>query len=221
MKTDTDLKRDVLAELAYEPSIKADDIGVSVQEGVVTLTGHVPTYTEKSAAERAVKRVLGVRAVVEELIVSLFSSHQRNDGDVAQSAATALDLNISVPPNTVQMMVENGWITLSGDVDWYYQREAAHDAVRHLLGVKGVTNLMEVRPLPSPSASTEEVRNKIEIALKRSMMNDIEGITIEANNGKVTLHGKVHSLKEFDDAERAAWSAPGVINVENDLQVQY
>ena len=221
MKTDTDLKRDVLAELAYEPSIKADDIGVSVQEGVVTLTGHVPTYTEKSAAERAVKRVLGVRAVVEELIVSLFSSHQRNDGDVAQSAATALDLNISVPPNTVQMMVENGWITLSGDVDWYYQREAAHDAVRHLLGVKGVTNSIEVKPLPSRFASTEEVRSKIEIALKRSMMNDIEGITIEANNGKVKLHGKVHSLKEFDDAGRAAWSAPGVTTVENDLQVQY
>ncbi|MEP6986165.1 MAG: BON domain-containing protein [Chloroflexota bacterium] len=221
MKTDNDLKRDVLAELAYEPSIKADDIGVSVLEGVITLTGHVSTYSEKSAAERAVRRVVGVRAVAEELVVNLLSSHQRNDSDIAQSAATALDLNISVPPQTVKMIVENGWITLSGDVDWNYQREAAHDAVRQLPGVKGVTNLMEVNPLPSPVISPVEVRSKIETALKRSMMSDIEGITVEANNGKVTLHGKVHSLKEYDDAGLAAWSALGVTTVENDLQVQY
>ena len=221
MKTDSDLQRDVVAELAYEPSIKAQDIGVTVLQGVVTLTGHVPTYSEKVAAERAVKRVVGVRAVVEELVVNLFGNHQRNDGDVAQAAVTALDSNVSVPQDVVKTMVENGWITLTGHVDWNYQREAAHDAVRHLTGVKGVTNLMEVNPLPLTSVSTVDVRSKIVVALKRSMLKDVSSITVESHEGKVTLHGKVQSWQEHDDAGRAAWSSPGVSLVENEIEVVY
>ena len=219
MKTDSDLKRDVLAELAYEPSVKAEDIGVSVNDGVVTLNGNVPTYTEKFAAETAAKRVAGVRAIAEELTVSLFGDHERNDSDIAQAAANAMAWNVSVPQGTVKMMVENGWITLRGVVEWHYQREAAHDAVRHLMGVKGVTNLMEVKPIVSPTVSTVDVQNKIETALKRNILKDVAGITIEANNGKVTLHGKVHSWEERDDAAHAAWSSPGVTWVENDLVI--
>jgi len=219
MKTDSDLKRDVLAELAYEPSIKAENIGVSVKDGVVTLNGNVPTYTEKFAAETAAKRVAGVRAIAEELTVSLFGDHERNDSDIAQAAANAMAWNVSVPQGTVKMMVENGWITLRGVVEWHYQREAAHDAVRHLTGVKGVTNLMEVKPIVSPTVSTVDVQNKIETALKRNILKDVAGITIEANNGKVTLNGKVHSWEERDDAAHAAWSSPGVTWVENDLVI--
>ena len=221
MKTDNDLKRDVVAELAYEPSVKAEDIGVSVKDGVVTLNGHVPTYSEKVAAERAVKRVVGVRAVAEELIVSLLTAHQRNDGDIAQAAASALESNVSVPQSRVKTMVENGWITLSGEVHWNYQREAAQNAVHHLMGVKGVTDLIEVKPLAAPSVSTAEVHQKIETALKRSIKSDVDSITIESNNGMVKLHGKVHSWQEHDDAARAAWSAPGVSFVENEIKVTY
>ena len=219
MKTDSDLKRDVLAELAYEPSIKAENIGVSVKDGVVTLNGNVPTYTEKFAAETAAKRVAGVRAIAEELTVSLFGDHERNDSDIAQAAANAMAWNVTVPQGKVKMMVENGWITLRGVVEWHYQREAAHDAVRHLMGVKGVTNLMEVKPIVAPSVSTVDVHSKIETALKRNIMKDVAGITIEANNGKVKLHGNVHSWEERDDAAHAAWSSPGVTWVENDLVI--
>ena len=218
MKNDIDLQRDVLAELTWEPSVQAQDIGVSVKGGVVTLTGEVPTYAEKYATENAAKRVAGVRAIVEELKVNLFEAHQRNDGDIAQSAMNTLDWNVSVPKGKVNVVVENGWVTLSGNVDWNYQREAAHDAVRSLMGVKNVTDLIKLNVKP---VSTAEVRTKIEIALKRNMVKDAEGITIEAENGKVKLRGKVHSWEEHDDAGSAAWSAGGVSAVENDLVVAY
>jgi len=221
MKTDTDLQRDVLDELQYEPSLEAQAIGVTVHEGVVTLTGHVQTYIDKYTAEIATKRVSGVRAVAEELTVNLLRDHQRNDTDVAQSAANALDWNVSVPHSKVKTMVEDGWITLRGDVNWNYQRQSAHDAVRHLMGVKGVTNLIEIKPPVTPTVSTVEIRNKIETALKRNMMKDTDGITIEAVSGKVTLKGKVHSWQEHDDAGLAAWSSPGVSFVENDLTITY
>ncbi|MEO8609101.1 MAG: BON domain-containing protein [Chloroflexota bacterium] len=221
MKTDTELQRDVLDELAWEPSIKAQDIGVTVKDGVVTMTGHVPTYSEKWDAESAVKRVVGVRAIAEELTVSLFDGHERNDTDLAQAAANAIDWNVSVPHGKVQVKVENGWLTLSGDTDWNYQRDAAHNAVRHLMGVKGVDNLMHVNPPVRPAISTVAVREKIESALKRNIMKDTDAIVIETDNGKVTLRGKVHSWQEHDDAGLAAWSSPGVYFVENYLTISY
>ena len=218
MKNDADLQRDVLDELKWEPSVNEEDIGVTVRGGVVTLTGNVPTYTEKLAAERATKRVAGVRAVAEELKVRLSNSAERGDTDIAQAAAYALDWNVFVPHNKLQVKVENAWITLSGDLEWNYQREAAHDAVRHLLGVKGVSNLVHVK---SPTVLTGEVRSKIEAAFKRNMTQDADGITIEAKNGNIKLNGKVQSWEEHDDAGLAAWSAPGVTAVENDIQVIY
>ena len=221
MKTDIDLQRDVLDELQYEPSLEAQAIGVTVRDGVITLTGHVQTYIDKYTAETATKRVSGVRAVAEELTVSLFSGHERNDSDIAHAAANALDWNVNVPLSKVQAKVENGWVTLTGDIDWNYQREAALNAVRHLVGVKGVNNLMGVKPPPTPSVSPVEVHSKIEAALKRNMMKDSNGITVEAKDGKVKLHGKVQSWEEHDDAGLAAWSAPGVTAVENDIQVTY
>ncbi len=221
MKSDTDLQRDVLDELQYEPSLEAQAIGVTVREGVVTLTGHVQTYIDKYTAETAAKRVVGVRAVAEELTVSLFSGHERNDSDIAQAAANALDWNVNVPLHKVQASVENGWITLSGDIDWNYQREAALNAVRHLMGVKGVNNLMGVKPPAIPTVSTVEVHSKIEAALKRNMLKDSNAITVEAKDGRVKLHGKVQSWEEHAAAGVAAWSAPGVTAVENDIQVRY
>jgi len=221
MKTDSDLQRDVLDELEYEPSLEAQAIGVTVREGVVTLTGHVQTYVDKYTAETAAKRVAGVRGIAEELTVSLFSGHERNDSDIAQAAVNALDWNVNVPLHKVQATVENGWITLNGYINWNYQRDAAFNAVSHLMGVKGVSNLIGVKPLPTPSVSTVEIKQKIEAALKRNMMKDVDGITVEAKEGKIKLHGKVQSWEEHDDAALAAWSAPGVTAVENDIQVTY
>ena len=216
MRTDTALQCDVLDELASEPSIRATDIGVSVQNEIVTLNGDVSTYAEKFAAEHAAKRIAGVRAIVEALNVTLLTTHHRNDNDIAQSVVNALDGNVSVPYGKIKALVEGGWLTLSEDVDWNYQREAAHNAVRHLIGIRGVTNLMQITPFSVPTA---EVRSRIESALKRSMTNDANSITIEDDNGKVTLHGNVHSWEEHDDAARAAWSAPGVCAVENDIVI--
>jgi VCBS repeat-containing protein len=218
MKTDSELQRDVLAELTWEPSVQAQHIGVSAKDGVVTLTGDVPTYAEKFAAEDAAKRVAGVKAIAEELKVNLLDAHQRNDSDIAQSAINTLDWHVSVPKGKVKVVVENGWITLSGDVDWNYQREAAHDAVRYLMGVKAVTNQIK---LNVPDVTTAEVRTKIDSALKRNMVKDAAGITIEANGGKVKLRGKVHSWEEHDAAGSAAWSTLGVSSLENDLVVAY
>jgi osmotically-inducible protein OsmY len=218
MKTDSDLQRDVLAELECDPSVQAQHIGVSAKDGIVTLSGEVPTYAEKFATESAAKRVAGVRAIAEELKVNLFEAHQRNDGDIAHTAMSALDWNVSIPRGKVKVVVDDGWITLNGDVDWNYQREAAHEAVRHLMGVKNVIDLIK---LNVHSVSPADVRSKIEKALKRNMIKDAAGITIEANDGAVKLRGKVHSWEEHDDAGSAAWATLGVTSVENDLVVAY
>jgi len=218
MKTDKDLQSDIMAEMDWEPSIHSQDVGVSVHEGVVTLTGTVPTYFEKWATEAAVKRVAGVRGVAEELTVNLMADHQRNDTDIAKSLANALDWSVLVPEGKVTNTVSNGWVTLSGEVPWKYQSDAAYSAVRNLMGVKNVVNQIVVK---SPAVSTQDVRTKIEEALKRGAVKETRDIQIEAANGKVTLHGKVHSWDERDNAGHAAWSAPGVTKVENDLLVSF
>jgi osmotically-inducible protein OsmY len=220
MKTDAELQRDVMDELKWEPIIRAAEIGVAVKDGVVTLSGSVDSYAKKWAADRAAKRVFGVKAVAEEIKVTLASSYKRADKDIAQSATKVLDWTLWVPSGRVKVMVQDGRITLSGDVDWYYQKERAEDAVRHLVGVVGVINSITIKP-PVPTVKAFEVKNKIEDALKRNarLLLAAQKIQVECSGSKVILRGSVGSLAELEEAEWAAWAAPGVDEVDNKLTV--
>ena len=215
MRTDATLQAAVLEELKWEPSVRETDVGVSVKNGIVTLSGFVGSYAEKFAAERAAERVSGVRAIAEDLQVHLPTSRVRNDPDIAKAAASALEWDIEVPDG-LHVMVENGWVTLKGQVEWQFQKRAAERAVRNLIGVRGVTNLIAVKP---SRVATFEVSDKIKAALRRGAEMDAERIKVEAHDGKVTLKGSVRSWAEREDAERAAWSAPGVTEVDDRIAV--
>lgn len=215
MKTDQQLKQDITNELAWEPSVNEAHIGVTVNSGIVALSGHVPTYGEKYGAEKAAKRVSGVKAVANEIDVKLGSDAKRGDEDIASACLNALHAHSAVPDDQLKLLVSDGWVTLEGRIDWQYQKTAAESAIRYLLGVRGITNRIEVKS----RASAADVKGNIEAAFRRSAEIDAKRIVVETREGKVILQGQVHSWAEKTEAQNAAWSAPGVTSVENDLIV--
>jgi len=213
MKTDSELQQDVMNELKWEPTIKAAEIGVGVTDGVVTLSGYVDSVYKKWAAERAAARVFGVKAVAEELKVRLPSSLKRSDEDIAQAASTALEWNVAVPYDRVKVQVQDGVVTLSGEVDWWYQKDAAEDTVRKLVGVALLSNWITIKPAVKP----QDVKDKIESAFRRNALLDARRVRVEVRGGKVILRGSVRNWAEREQVERAAWAAPGVSEVESHI----
>lgn len=213
MKTDAELQQDVMNELIWEPTIKAAEIGVAVKDGVVTLSGYVDSYVKKGAAERAAARVFGVRAVAEEIQVRLPGSLKRSDEDIAGAVANVLEWNVLVPHDRVKVQVQDGLVTLSGEVDWWYQKNAAEEAVRYLMGVVWFSNQITVKPSVKPM----DVKYKIESAFQRNALLDSRRITVETHGSWVILKGSVRSFGERAEAQWAAWAAPGVSEVENNI----
>jgi osmotically-inducible protein OsmY len=213
--TDKDLRQNVERALEWEPSVDASDIGVSVDAGVVTLRGNVTSYAEKLTAERVALAVYGVKGLANDLAIHLSNLFHRTDTEIAQAAAGALSWNVLIPKERVTVTVTNGWLELHGTVDWQYQKDAALRAVRNLTGVKGVTNGIVLKSRVKPT----DVRAQIEAAFKRSAEIDARRISIAATDGTVVLSGNVHSWAERQQAERAAWAAPGVVQVDDRLTI--
>jgi osmotically-inducible protein OsmY len=217
-RRDDEIQQEVLAELAWDARVQPNEIGVTVQDGVVTLTGRVDSFVKKWAAEQAAHRVRGVTAVANDLEIRLPTSNERTDSDIAAAALQALEWDALVPVQKLEVTVTNGWVTLSGELEWQFQRSDAERVVRRLAGVRGVSNLIKVKPRVKPAAG--ELKSKIEDALVRSAETDADRIEVQVDGHKVTLKGTVRSWAELQEAERAAWSAPGVASVDNQIAVR-
>jgi osmotically-inducible protein OsmY len=215
MKSDSEIERDVRDELKWDPDLDAEDIAVSVKNGVVTLAGFTRSYADRLEAEAAAKRVAGVLAVANDIEVRLPAIDQRPDPDIARDAVAALKAELPISYDRIKLIVKDGWLTLEGAVEWQYQKATAESAVRKVKGVKGVTNVITVKPKVEPS----EIKRKIQEAFKRSAEVDADRITVEANGSEVILKGTVRSWIEREEAERVAWSAPGITKVEDRIVV--
>jgi osmotically-inducible protein OsmY len=209
------LRQIVIDELDFEPRIDAANIGVTAEDGVITLTGHVGSYAEKIAVEEAVRRVKGVKAIAEEIEVRYPFAKKTADDEIAKRAVHILEWDSSIPKNRVEIKVQRGWITLSGEVDWYFQKQAAEHAVRKLTGIVGVNNMISIKQ----TVQSGDVRKRIEEAFKRNAELEADGIRVSVSDGKVTLEGKVKARYERNVAEQAAWAAQGVRAVEDHIQV--
>lgn len=216
-KSDEAIQRDVLEELEWDPRIVPSEIGVAVKDGVVTLTGWVDSYTKRWAAEEAAHRVRGVVAVANDIEVRLPGAAERTDADIASAAVRALEWDAFVPVERLDVTVSRGWVTLKGEVDWQFQKQDAERVVRRIAGVRGVTNLITVRPRVKPTPT--ELKKRIEDALVRNAETDAERITVEVQGDTVILKGTVRSWAEKEEAERTAWAAPGVVSVDNRITV--
>src|ERR1700759_319103 len=215
MKPDSEIERDVREELQWDPDLNAEDIAVSVKSGVVTLAGFTHSYADRVAAEAAAKRVAGVHAVANDIVVRLPAIDQRPDPDIARDTVAALKSELPISHDKIKVIVKDGWITLEGSAEWQYQKTTAESAVRKIKGVKGVTNVVQLKPAVQPT----DIQRKIQEAFKRSAEVDADRITVEAKGSEVILKGTVRSWTEREEAERVAWSAPGVTHVEDRIVV--
>lgn len=216
MKTDAEIQKDVMEELKWEPAIRSSGIGVAVKNGVVTLSGTVDTYSEKKTVEKAALKVAGVKGIAEDIEIKLSYHDQKTDAELAQAVVNGLKWNVLVPDNKIKIKVENAWVTAEGTVEWAYEQNAVRDAISGIVGIKGISNLVKLEPKVNPA----DVKKKISAAFERSATIDANGIHIENVGNKVILTGKVRSYAERQEAEQAAWNAPGVATVENKLEVK-
>lgn len=217
MKTDYEIKEDVLNELAWQPNIDETKIGVIVEDGIVTLSGVVDSYTKKLAAEKAAKAVKGVKAVALDIEVKYGTDYKKTDKEIAKAVVNALTWDTSVPEDKVSVKVEDGWVYLSGELKWFYQKDAAKKAVENLLGVKGVVNSIQIKQSIEPT----QIKERITKAFERSAEVHAKNVTVSVDGHTVKLRGTVNSIAEKDEAQRAAYLAPGVYEVKNELKVQY